>query len=101
MLNRYDMEETLATLEEQSLYENDGPEVPPSDIVAYNELRSCADLFRMHQQGILEIQPDLQRDIVWQGPDQTRFIDSLIKSLPIPSMCFALDHKAQRWIVID
>jgi hypothetical protein len=35
------------------------------------------------------------------GPDQTRFIDSLIKSLPIPSMCFALDHKAQRWIVID
>jgi uncharacterized protein with ParB-like and HNH nuclease domain len=55
----------------------------------------------MHQQGILEIQPDFQRDIVWQGPDQTRFIDSLIKSLPIPSMCFALDHKAQRWIVID
>jgi len=51
--------------------------------------------------GILEIQPDFQRDIVWKGPDQTRFIDSLIKQLPIPSMCFALDHKAQKWIVID
>src|SRR6202046_1713996 len=95
------MVETLSDLEEKSFYEDDSAEVPPSDIVVYNELRSCADLFRMHQQGIIQIQPEFQRDVVWKGPDQTRFIDSLIKSLPIPSMCFALDHKAQRWIVID
>jgi hypothetical protein len=95
------MDPTLAKLEEDSFYENDHAELPPSDIVAYNELRSCADLFRMRDQGILEIQPEFQRDIVWKGPDQTRFIDSLIKQLPIPSMCFALDHKAQRWVVID
>jgi len=95
------MEPSLSELEEKSLYEDDFAEVPPPEIVAYNELRSCADLFRMHTQGILEIQPDFQRDIVWKGPDQTRFIDSLIKQLPIPSMCFALDHKAQKWIVID
>lgn len=95
------MEPTILELEEQALYEDDFAQVPPPDIVAYNELRSCADLFRMHEQGILEIQPDFQRDIVWKGPDQTRFIDSLIKQLPIPSMCFALDHKAQKWIVID
>jgi hypothetical protein len=95
------MEPSLDELEQKTLFEDDFAELPPSDIVAYNELRSCADLFRMHQQGILEIQPDFQRDIVWKGPDQTRFIDSLIKQLPIPSMCFALDHKAQKWIVID
>ena len=92
---------TLEELEEKSLSEDDYSEVPPSDIVAYNELRSCADLFRMKQQGILQIQPEFQRDVVWKGPDQSRFIDSLIKQLPIPSMCFALDHKAQQWIVID
>ncbi|MFN0165950.1 MAG: DUF262 domain-containing protein [Bryobacteraceae bacterium] len=95
------MEPTLEQLEEQSLNEDDYSEVPPSDIVAYNELRSCADLFRMKTQGILKIQPEFQRDVVWKGPDQSRFIDSLIKQLPIPSMCFALDHKAQQWIVID
>lgn len=95
------MDPTIEQLEEQSLSEDDNPQVPPSDIVAYNELRSCADLFRMHDQGIIKIQPEFQRDFVWKGPDQTRFIDSLIKQLPIPSMCFALDHKAQRWIVID
>jgi len=95
------MSEPLSQLESETFFESDYAEVPPSDIVAYNELRSCADLFRMKTQGILEIQPEFQRDIVWKGPDQTRFIDSLIKQLPIPSMCFALDHRAQRWIVID
>lgn len=95
------MPQTFAELEERGLSEDDSAEVPPKDIVAYNELRSCADLYRMQEQGILEIQPEFQRDIVWRGPDQTRFVDSLIKQLPIPSMCFALDHKAQRWMVID
>lgn len=95
------MTESLASLEERTLQEDDSPVVPPPDIVAYNELRSCADLFRMHQQGILDIQPEFEREVVWNGPDQTRFIDSLVKQLPIPSMCFALDYKAQRWIVID
>lgn len=81
--------------------EVDYDQQPPPEIVAYNELRSCADLCRLHSSGQLEIQPDFQRDIVWQRPAQTRFIDSLIKQLPIPSMCFSLDPKSRRWKVID
>jgi hypothetical protein len=92
---------TLEQLEEETFFENGSGEVPPSDIIAYNELRSCADLFRMKLQGILDISPDFQREVVWKPADQTRFIDSLIKQLPIPSMCFAQDYKAQKWIVID
>jgi len=95
------MSMTVEELEKKSLEEDDSPQVPPTDIVAYNELRSCADLYRMHEQGILEVQPEFQRDVVWKGADQSRFIDSLVKQLPIPSMCFALDHQAQRWMVID
>jgi hypothetical protein len=75
--------------------------IPPTDIVAYNELRSCADLVRMYVGGRLEIQPDFQREVVWDGKEQSRFIDSLVKQLPIPSMCFSLDSKTQRWKVID
>lgn len=75
--------------------------IPPPDIVAYNELRSCADLVRMHSSGKLELQPDFQREVVWKQDDQSRFIDSLVKQLPIPSMCFSLDYKTQRWKVID
>lgn len=91
----------LKIIEDKSFMEDDNPEIPPQDIVAYNELRSCADLFRMHSQGILIIQPEFQREIVWKPADQTRFIDSLIKQLPIPSMCFSLDFKMQKWQVID
>lgn len=91
----------LERLEEVTFYEDDSSNLPPSDIVAYNELRSCADLFRMYNQGILTIQPEFQREIVWKAPAQTRFIDSLIKQLPIPSMCFSLDYKTQKWQVID
>jgi hypothetical protein len=91
----------LEELEERTFYEDDTPELPPSDIVAYNELRSCADLHRMYTQGILEIQPEFEREVVWKRPDKTRFIDSLVKQLPIPSMCFSLDYKTQRWQVID
>jgi len=75
--------------------------IPPTDIVAYNELRSCADLVRLHNNGTLDIQPDFQREVVWKRDDQTRFIDSLVKRLPIPSMCFSLDYTTQEWKVID
>src|SRR6266699_4981849 len=95
------MNATIEELEKQSFEQDDTAEVPPPDIVAYNESRSCADLYRMYSQGILEIQPEFQREIVWKGPAQTRFIDSLTKQLPIPSLCFSADFKTQRWQVID
>lgn len=95
------MDPTIEELEDAERYADDNNESPPSDIVAYNELRSCADLLRMHIDGNLEIEPDFQRDFVWKSTDQTRFIDSLVKQLPIPSMCFAYDFKQSKWIVID
>jgi len=95
------MRTELETLENAEFWENDVNEQPPPDIFAFNELRSCADLFRMHEQKILDIQPEFQRDFVWKGPDQSRFIDSLIKQLPIPSLCFSYDAKQQKWLVID
>lgn len=87
--------------EQKTFYEDDTQEVPPSDIVAYNESRSCADLYRMYTSGILNIQPEFQREIVWKGAEQTRFIDSLVKRLPIPSLCFSFDYKTNRWQTID
>lgn len=95
------MNKAIEDQERRSFEEDDSLEQPPTDIVAYNESRSCADLYRMYTEGILNIAPEFQREIVWKGPAQTRFIDSLIKQLPIPSLCFSLDYKTQRWQVID
>lgn len=96
-----DNKEVLKAQEDSFELEDADQPIPPADIVAYNELRSCADLFRMFDSGKLELKPDFQRDVVWKHDDQSRFIDSLVKQLPIPSMCFSLDYKTQRWKVID
>lgn len=91
-------------LEEDGLFtfdSDDHSDNPPPDIVAFNELRSCADLFRLKQRGLLDLQPTFQRDFVWSNLAQTRFIDSLMKGLPIPSMCFAHDWKKDQYQVID
>jgi hypothetical protein len=95
-------EKDLLELEEIKSFEDDSSsDLPPNDIVAFNELRSCSDLVRMYKTEQLEIQPDFQRDIVWSKPSQTRFIDSLIKQLPIPSICISLDYKTNKRLVID
>lgn len=95
------IDEALEELETKQEETDDFNEVPPSDIVAYNELRSCADLLRMYEEGQLDIQPDFQREIVWSPSTQTRLIDSLVKQLPIPSLCISLDYKTQERFVID
>lgn len=92
---------SLKNLENDLLETDDFSEVPPSEIVAFNELRSCADLVRMYKSKQLIIQPDFQRDIVWSKASQTRFIDSLVKQLPIPSMCISLDIKTNERLMID
>ena len=52
--------------------EDDVSELPPPNIVAFNELRSCTDLLRMYNDNILNIQPGYQREIVWKTQYQTR-----------------------------
>jgi uncharacterized protein with ParB-like and HNH nuclease domain len=89
-------EQRLNQEEENTYQEEDYFEISPSDIIAYNEQRSCADLVRMSDKKQLIIDPDFQRDIVWSSAQQTRFIDSLIKQLPIPSMCISLDYKTEK-----
>jgi len=87
--------------EEAQSETNDLDVLPPTDIIAFNELRSCADIVRMHKDSQIDIRPNFQRDIVWPKTAQTRFIDSLIKQLPIPSMCFSYDFEANQRYVID
>ena len=75
--------------------------MPPKDVVSFNEMRSCADIYRMYDKGQLEIHPDFQRGIVWKAKDMSLFVDSLIKQLPIPSLCISLDFSSGKRMVID
>ena len=75
--------------------------LPPSDIIAFNEMRSCADIYRMYVNNQIDINPDFQRGVVWKNRAQTLFVDSVLKQLPIPSICVSLDGKTQKRLVID
>lgn len=96
-----ELDKELALIEETQSDEDELNETPPSDIVAFNELRSCSDLKRLKDAKQLQIQPDFQREDVWQATQQTRFIDSLAKQLPIPSMCISLDYKTDKRQIVD
>lgn len=102
----FDSEVIENFVEEQQRTEEENKDVanaviPPPDIVAFNEQRSCADIYRMYEKGQLDINPDFQRGEVWTPRAQTLFVDSLMKQLPIPSMCICLDTNTQKRIVID
>ncbi|KWT90160.1 DUF262 domain-containing protein [Candidatus Magnetominusculus xianensis] len=93
--------ENLEDKENKLSQQDDYNEIPPSDIVSFNELRSCAELVRMYQTNQIVIKPEFQRDVVWSKPSKTRFVDSLVKQLPVPSMCISLDYKTDERLVID
>ncbi len=87
--------------EESSLSEDDIDDIfPPENIFSYTEQRSCFDISRMVDEGILDRDPFFQRDDIWQNVQKTKFIDSLLKRLPIPSLCFSIDAD-ERYQVID
>ena len=75
--------------------------MPPPDVVSFNEMRSCAEIYRMYKKGVLDIRPDFQRGIVWKTNEMSLFVDSLIKQLPIPSLCVSLDSSTGKRMVID
>lgn len=101
MARRKEYDDDLEEAEAHLLEVDDYDETPPNDIVAFNELRSCADLLRMYKAKQLDIKPEFQRDVVWSKTAQTRFIDSLVKQLPIPSMCISLDYNTGARLMID
>ena len=107
MVDLFEEVESLSDLEnfKARYQEEEGDPIltqsPPVDVVAFTEQRSCADIYRMYEKGQLDIHPDFQRGEVWTNRAQTLFVDSLLKQLPIPSMCICLDIHTQKRIVID
>lgn len=92
--------DTVSKIDEDVEYEDDDSSVqPPKDIFCTNEVRSCAELYRMVLENSLNTQPSYQRRVVWSNADRSRFIDSLSKRLPIPSLCISVSN--EKYEVID
>ena len=73
----------------------------PIGITSNNTNLTCKVLYDMHISGQVEVQPDFQRNFVWNNEIQTKFIDSLAKHMPLPVLFLAKDYKTDKSKVID
>ena len=62
--------------------------------------RSVADLYRMVEEKDLNLQPDYQRNFVWNEKVQSKFIESLFLKIPIPTI-FLAENPDETLEVID
>lgn len=62
--------------------------------------KSTSDLFRMIVEGELNLQPDYQRRFVWNEKTMSKFIESLLLSIPIPTI-FLAENSDDTFEVID
>ena len=79
-------------------------EVPfdPSQLKVEVKNTTIGKLCEMLEHDMFDLQPNFQRHPnIWNNSKKSRFIESIILGLPIPSLYFYVDHSSKRWIVID
>jgi hypothetical protein len=62
--------------------------------------KSTSDLFRMIKEKELNLQPDYQRKFVWDKKTMSKFIESLLLAIPIPTI-FLAENNDDTFEVID
>lgn len=76
--------------------------VPPIsyDVTSYGSDPEVEGLVSRLKRGDIII-PKFQRDYVWRQPEASKFIESLLLGLPVPSVFFATDPNTKKQLVID
>lgn len=108
LLERYDKEDLLKNVETEDIdLEEDIEDI--DSILSDNTKRklyvdkvdkSTSDLFRMIVEGELNLQPEYQRKFVWNSKTMSKFIESLLLSIPIPTI-FLAENNDDTLEVID
>lgn len=62
--------------------------------------RALADIVRMIKEGDLILQPDFQRDYIWNKKQASKFIESLLLGIPVPTI-FLSENEDSTFEVID
>jgi hypothetical protein len=61
---------------------------------------SFGELINMYDSGELIIDPEFQRYFRWEIDQRTRFIESILCGIPVPSL-FMAEDKEGKWEVVD
>lgn len=111
LLDKYDAEILLKNIQNEDI-DLETEESDDTQIIIPNEEdekrklyvdkvdKSTSDLFRMMVENELNLQPDYQREFVWNNRTMSKFIESLLLSIPIPTI-FLAENKDDTFEVID
>lgn len=73
---------------------------PIDTLLIRNENRTIHDVLRRIEQGSFVMDPDFQRDFVWNDDKQSKLIESVLMRIPLPVFYLAEDTEG-KMIVVD
>lgn len=73
---------------------------PIDDLLIRHESRTVHDVLRRIARGRFVMNPDFQRDFVWDESKQSKLIESIIMRIPLPVLYLAEDEEG-RMIIVD
>ncbi len=77
-----------------------GSDYPLNNVLIRNESRTVYDVLRRIGQGQYIMDPDFQRDFVWDDAQQSKLIESVLMRIPLPVLYLAEDQDG-KMIVVD
>ena len=77
-----------------------GRDYPLNRVLIRNENRTVHDVLRRIGQGQYVMDPDFQRDFVWDDTKQSKLIESVLMRIPLPVLYLAEDEEG-KMIVVD
>ena len=73
---------------------------PMDTLLIRNEQRTVHDVLRRIHQGHFVMDPDFQRDFIWDDAKQSKLIESVLMRIPLPVFYLAEDDQG-RMVVVD
>lgn len=89
-------EEIEGLLDDETL----GEAYPIDTLLIRNEHRTVYEVIRRIERGEYVMDPDFQRDFIWDEAKQSKLIESVLMRIPLPVFYLAEDHDG-RMIVVD
>ena len=75
-------------------------EYPIDTLLIRNENRTVHDVLRRIEKGSFVMNPDFQRDFIWQEDKQSKLIESVLMRIPLPVFYLGEDEEG-RMVVVD
>lgn len=73
---------------------------PIDTVLIRNETRTVHDVLRRIEKGSFVMDPDFQRDFIWEEDKQSKLIESVLMRIPLPVFYLAEDDQG-RMVVVD